>query len=254
MTTFRHERGCVIDIETVPDRDAVELAPSSARGGWQRPLLHKVVAASALTFERDRRDGGFRRLRLSSWHGGRMAEAQIIGCVDGALPDPALEGATLVTFNGAAHDLPILRARAMSLWMFDLPRLRAWDGERERHRDLIYAFGARGKRPSLAEVGASIGTRVACRPREANSARCVEEADWTPIVHKCEADVAATFIAFAYDAAWRSGDDRLVASAWVALAEALAARGERAHHLHHLRYHHLVDAGRLRLEMRATGG
>jgi hypothetical protein len=236
--------GCVLDIETVPDADAVALAPPSSVGGWRRSVLHRIVAASVIAFEEDAVTGEIRRLRLSTWHAGRVPEPDIIGLVDAALPDPRDERSVLITFNGASHDVPILCSRAMALWMFDLPDLHGWQLERTRHCDLIFGYGARSKRPSLSEVCASFGFQVAVGARERNSARSIEAGDWQAVTRKCEADVAATFIAYAYRRAWELGDARPVASAWMGLSEGIADHGDRLHHLRHFRHHHLVEVAR----------
>lgn len=232
--------GCVIDVETVPDPDAVALAPTGASAGPSRRLLHRVVCATILSFSEDVEHGRLAVLGMRTLSLERLEEGVMLGRIDGLLPDPTDPSSTLVTFNGAASDMMILRQRAMRLWMFDMPRLRGWAERRENHRDMMYAFGTRPPHPSLAEVSALIGTDLKGTRSSDPATRWIERGDWAPIERRNRSDVCATFLAYAYWSAWRRGCELPVATAWTALAGHIGAMGDRGHDLREFHRHHMV--------------
>lgn len=244
--------GCVIDLETVPDGDAVALAPRGAVAGRGRRVLHKVVCATVLTFAERPAHGELRCLGMRTLTAERMDEGELIGTIDTLLPDPDADGAVLVTYAGSMHDMVVLRQRAMRLWMFDTPRIRGWAERRENHRDLMYAFASRPPHPSLAEVVALIGADLAGSRPEDPTTRWIERGDWRPIVNRNQNDVCATFLAYAYWSAWRRGCELPVATAWTALASLIRSRGDAGHHMREFAWHHMVGFAQGRLEALAA--
>ena len=116
--------GAVIDIETVIDEDAAAWSGSPKPG--ERAPLRRIVCASVLRFVQTPDHGEIVELDLRTFNSDRHAEAEIIGFVDRTLPDPANERSLLVSWNGRAHDMRLLRHRACAAWMFATPNLRGW--------------------------------------------------------------------------------------------------------------------------------
>lgn len=246
--------GCVLDVESVLDPDAFALASNKTNGGYNRNALQRTVCASVLTFAEEEPHGDLEVLGIQTFHLGLLSEVELLAAINTCLPDPAGEGARLVTYNGRAHDLVVLRQRAERLWLFNLDRLRGWDFERDRHVDLIYHFGQHSqRRPSLADVAALLGTSIrtlACSPNIAASARA---RDWDPVVRRNQVDVAATFLAYGHVRAWQRGCARPAASAWASLADWARALKGRSSHLGDFSYHQLVDHARARLAASVGG-
>ena len=232
--------GCVIDIETVPDPDVVGLAPRGAVVGRARRLTHRAVCATLLSFAERESDGSLRCLGMRTLTLERMAEGPLLGEIDTLLPDPESAGSMLVTYAGGMHDMAVLRQRAMRLWMFDVPRLRGWSERHERHHDMMYAYGPRAPHPSLAEVSALIGADLAGSRSSDPATRWIERGDWAPVVKRNRSDVCATFLAYAYWAAWRRGSELPVATAWTVLSRLIVAQGDRGNDLRRFSSHHLV--------------
>jgi len=231
--------GCVIDLETVPDPDAVALAPRRAVAGASRRLLHRAVCATMLTFAEEEVGGALRCLGMRTLTLQRMAEGPLLGEIDTLLPDPTDERSVLVTFAGSLHDLPVLRQRALRLCMFDVPHLRGWCRRHEQHHDVMYAFGARPY-PSLTEVSAMIGIDLAGSRSSDPATRWIERGDWAPIVRRNRSDVCATFMAYAYASAWKLGRPEPVTSAWMELSQLIRRQGDRGGDLWRFAHHHMV--------------
>lgn len=240
--------GCVIDVETVPDQDAAALAPRGAVAGRSRRILHRVVCATLMSFAEGREHGELRCLGMRTVTLERMEEGPLLGAIDGLLPDPDDERSLLVTFAGAMHDIPVLKQRAMRLWMFDMPRVRGWAERRGNHHDMMYAFGARPPHPSLAEVTALIGANLEGARSGDPATRWIERGDWAPIVKRNRNDVCATFLAYAYWSAWRRGCELPVATAWTTLAAHVRSLKDAGHPMQEFSRHHMVDLAARRLE------
>jgi predicted PolB exonuclease-like 3'-5' exonuclease len=115
-------RVLVFDLETVPDAAAFAQAERLTHHPERevrrqmgekvaRPLFHRIVCIGSLLAERGA-DGAWRPVALESPHQPQRDERALVqGFVDRLLPEPPL----LVTFNGHAFDLPVLRYRAMML-------------------------------------------------------------------------------------------------------------------------------------------
>ena len=245
-------RGCVIDIETVPDPDVVALAPRGAVAGRTRRLTHRAVCATLLSFAQREDDGALRCLGMRTLTLERLEEGPLLGEIDALLPDPAAEGSMLVTYAGIMHDMAVLRQRAMRLWMFDMPRLRGWSERHPGHHDMMYAYGPRAPHPSLTEVSALIGADLAGSRSSDPATRWIERGDWAPIVKRNRSDVCATFMAYAYWSAWKRGAELPVATAWTDLSRLIVAQGDRGNDLRRFSSHHLVGFAANWLAARAT--
>ncbi|MEG8016051.1 hypothetical protein [Sphingomonas sp. 22R3R2A-7] len=249
--TFRvgaHERiGCVIDLETVPDPDVVAISSRCAVAGRSRGMLHRAVCGTLLHFAEDRDSGSLRCLSFRTLTLERAAEGAFLADIEAMLPVPDDDSSILVSFAGTMHDLPVLRRRALSLWMFDMPNIRGWNERRASHHDLMYYFGARSPNPSLAEVSALLGANLAGTRSGDPATLWIEKGDWRPIIKRNRNDVAATFIAYAYTSAWRRGSELPVATAWTSFSSLLRGMGEAMHDLREFSHHHMVGLAAKRL-------
>lgn len=254
MASGKRSVGCVIDVEAVLDADALALVRDKTRGGFGRRALARSVCVSVLTFAEAEKHGDLEVLGLQTFHLGRLSEVELLAAVDAALPDPNDETARLVTYNGKAHDIVLLRQRAQRLWLFDLPRLRGWDRAGERHVDLIYHFGQYSKRrPSLADVAALLGTSIRTVGCSSNVAASERSRSREGIIRRNQVDVAATFLAYSHVRAWERSCVRPAMSAWVSLADWARALPERSSHLADFSHNQLVALARKRLQ-HATAG
>ena len=198
----------VVDIETRLGDEACALAGGGSFS-IERAALHEVVAAAVLSAELDA-SGRFGGVRLTGVDAGR-GEAQLLVELDRLLM-PAADGGVLVTFNGAAHDLPVLRRRADRHWLFDLFSAPGWTrGDNDGHVDLAVATGRRG---SLIDACAGLGFSAA--PWLARAVRTRPDP-----AGKARVDVAATFMLYAYGLSREMGSAASVASAWLSLSAAL---------------------------------
>ncbi|WP_150966224.1 3'-5' exonuclease [Methylobacterium planeticum] len=109
----------MFDLETVPDLAALARAHGLAasdeagaeallKGKFPKLVFHKIVCIGMLVAER--REGIWRVRSLDAPHAGHRSEADLI--TDFAAEIEALRP-QLVTFNGTAFDLPVLRYRAL---------------------------------------------------------------------------------------------------------------------------------------------
>lgn len=240
-------RVAVLDVESVPDGDALSQGRRHAGGGHGRPALHRLVAAGVLACTET--DRGFADLQLRVFAHPACSEVELIGCVDLMLPDPADERSMLVTWNGG-HDLRLLRHRACSNWLFGLDALPAWCGAPAgRHRDLMkeVAFADPRGRWALADVCAGLGFAIrnglSGQPVLTLHARGRHDA----VAEHCMLDVVGTFMVYAYHRSFETGDDRFAATAWSLVAEALGAAGRVDPDVQSLADHHLASIARSRL-------
>ena len=245
-------RFCVLDIETAPGDEM--LAIGDRRGGdlGARVSLHSLVAATVLLFERDA-DGVFGGFRLRSFDASTMDEADLLLRLDVELGSVHASGGGLVTFNGIAHDLPVLRRRAARHWLFEAMRYPGWSGARPtRHLDLMREGvgcppGPGGRWPSLIDACAAFGVDAAL-PARTPGCRVGEA------VRKSEVDVAATFVLHLYTLCADVGTVAPLAAGWPAFAAHFGSPRSRAEHLlPFARHQHVAAARRLVCDGRALG-
>jgi hypothetical protein len=210
----------VLDLETRPDQTAHRIARRT--DGSISNAMRSIRNFSILEAH-EGEDGRWERFNLHTH--GRPDEFDVLMELDEHLARAEQEGAALCTYNGATHDLPLIRRRAAAHWMFGLVGLRA--PERLRHVDLFQrnVRGDRGQWPSLKELCATytIPTdhHVVLRDREGADAG----------ERKSEVDVVATFIVLLFETAMIRGSDNVLVSGWSALIDHLAAAHPHTPHL-----------------------
>ena len=197
----------VFDLETVVDRDAVarvhRLDPADAEAvraalgrGFPKPIFHQIVAIGALAAEQVA--GVWRVRALSAGHAGERGEAALIGDFAGEL---ARTRPRLVSFNGAAFDLPVLRYRALingvaAPGLSARPYFRRYAGDALDLCDVLGGFDPRGK------VGLDALCRALQIPGKPDGldgrgvAALAEAGRYAEIAAYCKADVLATFRVF----------------------------------------------------------
>lgn len=232
----------VLDVETVPCADALSLSTARSRGGHGRTALHRLVSVSVLTAREH--SAGFGDVDLRAFAHPEHGERDMLGFADLLLPDPDEPGSVLVTYNGR-HDLRVLRHRACSGWMFDLPRLGGWCRGAGEHVDMMLEGGG-GVLPgwSLADLCAGLGIAI----RRGSAGRSVHrlhvEGRHRAVLEHNVLDVVGTFLAYAYDRSFRSGDGVFAATAWLAVAGATEGILTRDPNVEAIADHHLVSHAR----------
>jgi predicted PolB exonuclease-like 3'-5' exonuclease len=115
------EHVIVWDLETVPDLSAVarlhnlpSTEPALIREAlgekFPKHFFHSIVCIGALIARRPAIPGPWEVIALGAPHIGERTEAELIGAFVGRIAELQPR---LVTFNGTAFDLPVLRYRAM---------------------------------------------------------------------------------------------------------------------------------------------
>ncbi|QXQ07297.1 hypothetical protein KX816_04500 [Sphingosinicellaceae bacterium] len=237
----------VLDVESVPDGDALSQAPRHSAGGHARPALHRIVSATVLVC--DEHPNGFADVDLRTFAHPELDETSILGCVDLLLPDPAEGSSRLVTWNGG-HDLRLLRQRACSNWMFGVRALAGWcGGAAGSHVDVMERFACGDRRAAwrLADACAGLGFAV----RNGLSARPVltlhSRGRHDAVAEHNRLDVVGTFLAYAYHRSFETGDDGFAATAWTGIADVLEGVAGVDPNVQSLAGHHLVSVARGRL-------
>ena len=194
----------VFDLETVPDLACVarmhgldeqdEAACRDALGEkFPRLPLHKIVCIGALIAERQ--DGVWKIVSLGAPHMGERSEAEILQAFVNRIEEFRPQ---MVTWNGSAFDLPVLRYRAM------INRVSALGLECRRYFyrysddcldlcDCLSSFDARGK-VSLNDMSLALG--FPGKPQDINGGevdRYVRESRIADVAAYCETDVVSTY-------------------------------------------------------------
>jgi len=246
-------RVAVLDVESVPDADALAQAPRHSNGGHARPALHRLVAASVLLCDEGPR--GFSALDLRTFAHPDVDELGIIGFVDLLLPDPGLATSRLVTWNGG-HDLRLLRHRACSRWMFGARGIAGWSGDPVgRHVDVMeeVAGGDRRGRWALADFCAGLGFAIRAGVPGRPVLTLYSSGRHDAVAEHNRLDVIGTFLAYAYVRSFETGDERYAATAWNLVAEVLAPIKRVDANVQSLADHHLVSIARQRLSSSGRG-
>lgn len=197
----------VFDLETVPDLDAVarvhRLDPADAEAaraalgkGFPKPIFHRVVALGALAAERVA--GVWRVRALGAGHAGERDEAALIGDFAGEL---ARTRPRLVSFNGAAFDLPVLRYRALinglaAPGLNARPYFRRYGGDA---LDLCDVLGGYDPRAKVGLDALCRALRIPGKPEGLDGrgvAALAEAGRYAEIAAYCKADVLATYRLF----------------------------------------------------------
>ena len=242
----KRRRFAVLDVESVPCVDSLANAPTQARSGHDRPALHRIVAASVLTGWES--VGGFHGLDIRTFGEDRQKECEIIGFVDLLLPDPSDPQSRLITFNGA-HDLALLRHRAMAGWHFGCRNVAGWCGDPAGVNDDIMLAGRRHAGPfwSLADICAGLGLPLRQGLPGRTVAKLHAEGRFDAIAERNRADVIGTFIAYAHGRSFETGEDVFAASAWSEIAELMRGSAQSDPNIAPISRHFMVSVARQRL-------
>ena len=228
----------ILDVETAPADEAIAIADCRRGDPGDRTALHSLTAGAVMRFDIGP-GAAFSGLSLRSFDAGSGDEGDLVERLDGVLSTAHVKGAALITFNGLAHDLPVIERRAARHWLFSAGRYSAWRKGGDLHLDLMRdgVGAALGRWPSLVDCCAAFGvpaTPVPCGPLD----------KLTGPRRKCEVDVAATFILFLYDLAARTGEIAPMLRGLDAFARHLASPTVRAPHLTPFARHPHVSSAR----------
>ncbi|WP_279350629.1 ribonuclease H-like domain-containing protein [Erythrobacter litoralis] len=217
------DRICVLDLEVSPDPSAAILLNSRKPIRESSWAVSRIDVATILVAERKGPKWSVDDLLtivVSDVEIGHVAQLpteedllrELVRHLRPLQPDRRRD-AKLVTYNGEAFDLPILRRRAIAHGLFDkagLLNARSL-GSFDVMRHLAGGRGAR--HPKLKEAAAALGIpathQVERGPR----------LQYDPRAAKCETDVCATFLLYAYELAAACGDGSVIATLWRALAD-----------------------------------
>lgn len=213
----RHDRIFVLDIECSPDPLINQRGRTS---GVKRELGLKLDGFCVL--EATCRDDAIGEVVLHSFFS--ETEVEVLGRLEQTLTNRG--DALLVTYNGLAFDLPVVRRRAIRHLLFDH---HALNGRSPMpHFDLIYERSPRGSRAfaSLAERCAVYS--ISCDPLYSAETPLMR---LTRTERKCQVDVAATFFLFLHELASARGCADWLASGWDAFEVLVNARKGSTSHL-----------------------
>jgi predicted PolB exonuclease-like 3'-5' exonuclease len=224
----------VFDIETVPD------ATHKTGDGFPKPAFHNIVAISMLEVQLVPGEHGL-SYAINALHTGGTPSSSEEQLVVGFFNYIERKKPRLVTFNGRAFDLPVLKYRALKYGV-SAPWFAnghgRWENYGQRysvdwHVDLMDAlaeFGAT-KFCSLDEVCSLIGVPGKLGITGSQIGRLVEEGRITDVLNYCETDVLSTYLIFLRYALFRgeisnAGFELSVDALLIYLA---AKQGERPH-------------------------
>lgn len=207
-------RCCVLDIEVTPDHHARVLAGRRGAVPMDSPL-NRIVNASVMTFRRDG-DGRLADFDLVSFHTDVYQEADVVANVDRVLAGVHADGGMLVTYNGIAHDVPILRGRQLRWWQCSAVGVAAFAEGKGDHLDLMIEVAGSGRRwAKLSDACASVGFSLR-GPVPIGGERTLPYE-----VEKCELDVVGTTVLLLYVLAARSRSDEPLSRGLPALGRRL---------------------------------
>lgn len=222
---FGARRGLVLDIETAPDPHALVLA-RRFKGVPRSSPLQAVVSASVLTFH-ERPGGLLCGYRLFSWHREEMSEEDILMNLHRHLEQVVDDAGTIATFNGKAHDLPVLQNRSLRWWMCDADSIDQIEAGKARHIDLMLELSAYGRArwPSLADACASVGFSLEGPVQIGRDTAIPRQTE------KCELDVVGTCILLLYVLAHHSRSRKPLEQGLPALGRFLRSISSHRPHL-----------------------
>lgn len=243
---FVRDAAC-IDIETAPCPIAAGLVDRSGAAAKNRRPIHRLSAATILSFKESGDDARIGDLELRSWRVPDGHEAEVIRAVEDALPNPS-GNSVLITFNGRGHDMPVLRHRAMSHWNFEVPRIAGWNqAGPDAHVDLMRWLSNEDESPwpSLAAACAALSIPVKCVPHGQRVGT-----GGTLLANQC--DAVSTFLLYLHRSSLIAGTPARLAQGWSALADHLDSNGEVPSHLAPYARHAFVKLAR-RIMKREAG-
>lgn len=252
-----------LDVETVLDeeaaaacryRSAIEPAADSRTAPFAPIPLHRIVCVSLLrNRERGRQSIG-EDFALTSFHLGRMHEADILRAVEDKLAEIKGDQVVMITYNGRSFDAPVLMARAMVHGLFDARHIARLAGtsryDDSRHldvADLLANFGA-APRATLVQACAPLKIPVKTGAAGVSVAALAAAGDFEAIARYCETDVIATWLLAQHARAIKLQRSPLsVAQGWVSLAEWIDKGGKKRAHLQPFADKPLIEAARDRV-------
>lgn len=220
-------RGVVLDIETALDRQAVADARRTGPSAFLRPWLHRITAASTLSFDFDARGVPQHFTLETALALAPKDEPDLLSFVEDKLSRLATDD-VLITYNGKAHDLPVLRNRRLAWWLFEASNLTSvFAHEQPKHQDVMRELCANCDQrwPALIDVCAATG--IPCdatlKGRTASPAH--------PLMIKGQTDVCATLLLYLMWQTSRSGAPEILVNGWTALADHLIQTAPTTPHL-----------------------
>lgn len=226
----------VLDIETIPDTEAMQRIGYEPGEGFPAWPLHALACVSLLTVERQGGEGlGF---RIETFSRVDMGERGIVAEVEREL-ETAQE---VITFNGRGFDVPVLLARAALTGERTPSIARLYARNRPGyHADLLDEVTANRSAPrvTLAQLCAAFAIPVKLEAAGDGVAELAAAGGWDRIARYCETDVVATWLAAQM---WRLADEPGFAQErWAALGAWIA--GEQPGLAHLLPYAHVPKLG-----------
>lgn len=217
------DRICVLDLEVSPDPNAAILLNSRKPIRESSWAVSRIDVASVLVAERRGRKWTVEDLLTIVVSEGDVFHVAQLPTEEDLLQElvrhirprqsERSQDARLVTYNGEAFDLPIIRRRAMAHGLFDKPSLLTARslGSFDVMRNLAGGSGAR--HPKLKEAAAAFGIPATHQVQRG------PRLHYDPRAAKCETDVCATFLLYAYELAAQCGDGEVITTLWRALAD-----------------------------------
>ncbi|MCE7796515.1 hypothetical protein LWE61_08060 [Sphingobium sufflavum] len=197
---YPYENVVVYDLETVVDQEMED----GSFPPWPR---HRPVAPAFLTarWSPDRYSFQFNTLLC-----GEGREEEFYRKVDSLLP----AGCMGVSLNGRNFDNPVLRLQAQRHGLFDLRNIaRQADAGRfdVAHLDLMDVFGGGGRGTSLAELCSALSIPAKTSTSGGDVGALWREGNAAAVKAYVQEDVIATYILHLHAAAWRAGEEKLLA-------------------------------------------
>jgi predicted PolB exonuclease-like 3'-5' exonuclease len=195
----------VWDLETVPDLVAVArihdipltetaLIRQALGEGFPKHLFHSIVCVGALIARRPARPGPWEVIALGAPHIGERTEAELIAAFVARIAELQPR---LVTFNGAAFDLPVLRYRAMlhriaAPGLSCRPYFHRYTDDAVDLCDVLSSFGR--ARATLHETSKMLGFAGKASGIDGGQVeQLVAEGRMTEIAAYCQEDVVNTY-------------------------------------------------------------
>lgn len=233
-------RVVVVDIETAPDPQTLCLLKKEqgiARATWAIQRIETACILVAVEDQRNIKVSEFICRAIDAPRERERADEPDILALIGVHLEIDAPTTTLVSFNGLAHDLPIMRRRAFVNKMSECPAFSA--NPHFHHEDLMHSLGAEpsSTRVPLLQAAGGLGIPVLHRfpLRTAPPA--------TQRMRKCEVDVIATFLLYTQMLAARRCNPGFFDTAWQAIADHLGVMNPKGEHLaQFVRMHHLRTA------------
>lgn len=213
------DRVISFDVETVVDHEPAD-------GSFPPWPQHKPVAAAFLSADWTEERTIFELATVACTPG---EEVRFYAEVDALLP----KGPTGVSYNGCGFDLAVLRIGAMAAKQLSCPGLANQAGDRrygDQHADLAELFSGYGatRRVPLAELCHRLSIPVKTSTHGSEVGELWRAGELDKIKAYVQEDVVATYILWLHWAAFRAGNEELIATpladlaSWIERMPALA--------------------------------